>query len=1405
MAATEFKQLLVKIGLSATEYSALIKQIKKDTQDVQDQTRQTAKEAMDASKLQLAATKEQIAAEQLLQNQARTMASLDQAKLVWRRQLTAEQQTIAATARAETAEIQKQIALLRQKTAEEKAAKAAHAEGGEKSGLLGGLMEGLQGLAGGGLLGSVFAGAFGGGGLIMIVSKAVEVVGELVKKLAEIPFEAGEIAEKFENMAARTGASVEELEKLRLAGSAVGMGMEQMSMLLTRMAFQFTKNLGEGASRAEKLLHRFGIEVRDSAGNIKPLTEIMLELSALFEKLPDGWTKNRIMIEAFGRQGAQLIPVLNQGRAALEGMFREAGDLSIVFSKELIDAQHRYNIEAEKWNMEWEQFKVTLGEGILPLLVEAFSWINKIIQAMNIDADVPKRFAEDMANWATSRDAMAAAKSGKPGQYARQQLTKEGEGRMKEEIPQTVMDRYHIAFKKTWEEWYAQARDAGNDTSFIVKAFGEQFPDAFEKAVSGMGKLDPRLTDLEAKMKKLDAATQKFLETQAKMNEETEQAAITGVKEEKTDQYKQGMLAYDDYANAIGRLDKEMYDSRVRYIEQWATAEKKRLSDSEKDSAVFAKREETLELEKQMKLGKAWEQYQNDKHKLKLQGDQDDLAATHVAVKMQEALAKESLANITKLTENAFQDRQITAEQYINLRKAQFDAERADEIEGIKAKYAYEADNDKRAAMIKGDVAKAEMDYERKVTEFMANEASIRDKFAKQEFDNVKQELQGLLGAQQTQGAGSTVFGSTAIATLTQLRNISLDYLRNRIAALKLEDAGTETWHKTKLEVLDAVKEVQLYNQQLLTAKDILVPIADVFGQLAKDLGQFGGHTAQELANAFKVGSNALQQFSHLKEVLSKGKAQDPIQQLRTNLQDVFAKVKGMSDTTGAKFSDLAAKTDGVAGRMHTFADALLSGKTKVVDSIDKLVAAFDHLTGTLSGNAPGEEQISPDDFGRLSGPGAGPDMTAPFPTVESANSGALDEAQNEQTQKTKDATSKLSQFAEKITATIGAISGLIAAFASAQSGLGGAVGGGTAVFGALSMFTSNPFALAGGAIGGAILGGIIGSKRSAAKKMADDFKKQTQDIIDSVHDGTTTLKDGIADLQKERNDAIASLSHDKKGKKELQGVLDQIDGAIKQLRQQQAQLMKDLHEQVQILGAPDEYQQWLTSLDSILKKYKEFADAAETVDQLNEAQQFLNLSLQQYSRTLQQEVESAQEDAINNAIQLMDLQQQASDLMAQEAQEEYNILTQGNLTRQMTSAQTKGAQIEAARKSRDQQLDQINKQIALAQFKVDQEKQIFNLATTRIGLESQLLELQKTQTLRDIARITALQNLISALGSGGITNLSELLQQLGLAPAPSANNGGGGGGENIESLLLKLAQERGAVGEGAGLQFRLL
>src|SRR5262249_22589410 len=146
--------------------------------------------------------------------------------------------------------------------------------------------------------------------------------------------------------------------------------------------------------------------------------------------------------------------------------------------------------------------------------------------------------------------------------------------------------------------------------------------------------------------------------------------------------------------------------------------------------------------------------------------------------------------------------------------------------------------------------------------------------------------------------------------------------------------------------------------------------------------------------------------------------------------------------------------------------------------------------------------------------------------------------------------------------------------------------------------------------------------------------------------------------------------------------------------------------------------------------------------EDLAAANEWLTRSLQQYSITVQEDFNQANEDAINDALKLNDLLFQRQQLIDQINDQIQGVLSQGVLGRQATRAQTAGEQIYQIKQAADRQLEQLNAQISATQYRVNAEQQIFSLASTRIGLETQLLTLQNAQTDKDMARIQALSDL---------------------------------------------------------------
>jgi hypothetical protein len=140
-----------------------------------------------------------------------------------------------------------------------------------------------------------------------------------------------------------------------------------------------------------------------------------------------------------------------------------------------------------------------------------------------------------------------------------------------------------------------------------------------------------------------------------------------------------------------------------------------------------------------------------------------------------------------------------------------------------------------------------------------------------------------------------------------------------------------------------------------------------------------------------------------------------------------------------------------------------------------------------------------------------------------------------------------------------------------------------------------------------------------------------------------------------------------------------------------------------------------------------------------------------------------AEQDAVQNALNYNDLLLQRQELIQNTNQQIQDVMSQGVAVRQMPEGVTKARQLQQIELNAQQQMDQLNEQIAVSQHKLDNEKQIFNLATTRVGLETQLVQLQDAQIDKQDASTTALLQEVAAFSSGTPTNLPSALGMIGL------------------------------------------
>ncbi len=118
------------------------------------------------------------------------------------------------------------------------------------------------------------------------------------------------------------GIAVEPLQQIAYAAELSGVGIEELSGSITKLnktAYQARK----GGSEQAKTFRKLKVSLKDSSGEFKSADALLGDLADRFSKMPDGPAKAALAQEVFGRSGAKMIPLLNEGRDGLAKLREE--------------------------------------------------------------------------------------------------------------------------------------------------------------------------------------------------------------------------------------------------------------------------------------------------------------------------------------------------------------------------------------------------------------------------------------------------------------------------------------------------------------------------------------------------------------------------------------------------------------------------------------------------------------------------------------------------------------------------------------------------------------------------------------------------------------------------------------------------------------------------------------------------------------------------------------------------------------------------------------------------------------------------------------------------------------------------------------------------------------------------
>lgn len=248
-----------------------------------------------------------------------------------------------------------------------------------------------------------------------LLAKAIEKTVAALADLVGATFHAIDAMDKMGKESQKIGVSVEELSKLTVAAKLSDVEITELSKSVVQLSKRLVEGADNGTAPARRALTALGISFKDFVG-LKPDKQMEV-LATRFSQFRDGADKTAAAVALFGRAGANLIPLLNEGSDGFRKASEMAIKLGLVMSGEasksaqtfmdnmklvgLALTQGVFNVIAEKLLPIF----VLLSEGLLKVtvgfmhLIGAGAKMDKLMEdlrkKMNLPTDEAVRNAEN--------------------------------------------------------------------------------------------------------------------------------------------------------------------------------------------------------------------------------------------------------------------------------------------------------------------------------------------------------------------------------------------------------------------------------------------------------------------------------------------------------------------------------------------------------------------------------------------------------------------------------------------------------------------------------------------------------------------------------------------------------------------------------------------------------------------------------------------------------------------------------------------------------------------------------------------------------------------------------------------------------------------------------------------------
>lgn len=205
----------------------------------------------------------------------------------------------------------------------------------------------------------------------------VGVLGGIVTGLAKATISTAETSKELETLSSVTGFSVEALQELDYAGTALGVESDQITDSMKDLTSAMRDARG-GSEDMQSAFDTLGVKVSKNNGDLRSANEVYFEVIDALGRVRNETERDALAMQIFGEEAQKLNPLIEAGIDTLGELAQEANNLGYVMDTETVSKFSDLQDSLGQLEKQSEAVKNSFAVVLLPILTQFLSVISSI-------------------------------------------------------------------------------------------------------------------------------------------------------------------------------------------------------------------------------------------------------------------------------------------------------------------------------------------------------------------------------------------------------------------------------------------------------------------------------------------------------------------------------------------------------------------------------------------------------------------------------------------------------------------------------------------------------------------------------------------------------------------------------------------------------------------------------------------------------------------------------------------------------------------------------------------------------------------------------------------------------------------------------------------------------------------